>query len=113
MEAKAVARYVRVTPRKARQMVDVIRGRSYREALQLLQFMPKDAAGIVAKVVRSAGANAENNLELDPDNLVVAAAFVNQGPSLKRFMPKARGRADRIRKRTSHITIILKEKKEG
>ena len=110
MEARAVARYVRVSPRKARQIVDQIRGKSLAEALALLELSPKGASRIVSKVVRSAAANAENNLELNTDELYVARAYVDQGPALKRVMPRARGMADRIRKRTSHITVVLAER---
>jgi len=110
MEAKAIARHVRISPRKARQVVDLIRGKDLREALTILELTPKAASRIVSKVVRSAAANAENNLELDPDTLYVARAYVDQGPTLKRIMPRARGSADRIRKRTSHITVVLAER---
>jgi large subunit ribosomal protein L22 len=103
--AVARARYVRVTPMKARRVIDLIRGRSAREALAVLEFAPQAASGAVSKVLASAMANAENNLALDPDNLVVASAFVDEGPTLKRFRPRAQGRAYRIRKRTSHITV--------
>jgi large subunit ribosomal protein L22 len=103
--AVARARYVRVTPMKARRVVDLIRGRSAREALAVLEFAPQAASGPVSKVLASAMANAENNLALDPDSLVVASAFVDEGPTLKRFRPRAQGRAYRIRKRTSHITV--------
>ncbi|MQA13905.1 MAG: 50S ribosomal protein L22 [Pseudonocardiaceae bacterium] len=101
----ARARYVRVTPMKARRVVQLIRGRSAKEALAVLEFAPPAASGPVAKVVASAMANAENNLDLDPDTLVVARAYVDEGPTLKRFQPRAQGRAYRIRKRTSHITV--------
>ena len=103
--AFAVARFVRVTPMKARRVVDLIRGRSAREALAVLEFAPQSASGPVSKVLASAMANAENNLALDPDSLVVSSAFVDEGPTLKRFRPRAQGRAYRIRKRTSHITV--------
>ncbi|HZS23124.1 MAG TPA: 50S ribosomal protein L22 [Pseudonocardiaceae bacterium] len=105
--AVARARYVRVTPMKARRVVDLIRGRNAREALAVLQFAPQAASGPVSKVLASAMANAENNLALDPDSLVVSSAFVDEGPTLKRFRPRAQGRAYRIRKRTSHITVEL------
>lgn len=111
MEAKAIARYVRITPRKARQVIDLIRGKDLREALAILELTPKAASRVVSKVVRSAAANAENNLELNPDNLYIAKAYVDQGPSMKRIMPRARGAADRIRKRLSHITVVLAERK--
>jgi large subunit ribosomal protein L22 len=103
--AVARARYVRVTPMKARRVVDLIRGRSAREALAVLEFAPQAASGPVSKVLASAMANAENNLDLDPETLVVARAYVDEGPTLKRFQPRAQGRAYRIRKRTSHITV--------
>ncbi len=103
--AVARARYVRVTPMKARRVVELIRGRSAREALAVLEFAPQTASGPVSKVLASAMANAENNLDMDPDTLVVTRAFVDEGPTLKRFQPRAQGRAYRIRKRTSHITV--------
>ncbi|MGB9281187.1 MAG: 50S ribosomal protein L22 [Pseudonocardiaceae bacterium] len=103
--AVARARYVRVTPMKARRVVELIQGRSAREALAVLQFAPQAASSPVSKVLASAMANAENNLALDPDTLVVSRAFVDEGPTLKRFRPRAQGRAYRIRKRTSHITV--------
>ena len=103
--AMARARYVRVTPMKARRVVDLIRGRSAREALAVLEFAPQAASGPVFKVLASAMANAENNLALDPDSLIVSSAYVDEGPTLKRFRPRAQGRAYRIRKRTSHITV--------
>lgn len=105
--ARAVARQVRVTPMKARRVVDLIRGKSVEEALTILKFAPQGAAEPVAKVVASAAANAENNLNLDPRTLRVATAYVDEGITLKRFQPRAQGRAFRIRKRTSHITIIV------
>jgi large subunit ribosomal protein L22 len=101
----ARARYVRVTPMKARRVIELIRGRTVREALAVLEFAPQAASEPVSKVVASAMANAENNLDLDPDTLVVSRAFVDEGPTLKRFRPRAQGRAYRIRKRTSHITV--------
>ncbi|HYZ08905.1 MAG TPA: 50S ribosomal protein L22 [Pseudonocardiaceae bacterium] len=103
--AVARARYVRVAPMKARRVVELIRGRSAREALAVLEFAPQAASGPVGKVLASAVANAENNLDLDPDTLVVASVYVDEGPTLKRFQPRAQGRAYRIRKRTSHITV--------
>ncbi|HEU0088514.1 MAG TPA: 50S ribosomal protein L22 [Pseudonocardiaceae bacterium] len=103
--AVARARYVRVAPMKARRVVDLIRGRSARDALAVLQFAPQAASDPVSKVLASAMANAENNLDMDPETLVVARAFVDEGPTLKRFRPRAQGRAYRIRKRTSHITV--------
>ncbi|MFC9515884.1 50S ribosomal protein L22 [Nocardiaceae bacterium NPDC056970] len=105
--AKAVARHVRVTPMKARRVVDIVRGKSVDEALAILKFAPQAAAEPVAKVIASAAANAQNNLNLDPTTLVVATAFVDEGATLKRFQPRAQGRAFRIRKRSSHITVIV------
>ena len=105
MEAKAQARYVRVTPQKARRVVDLIRGKQALEAVAVLEFAPQAVSETVRKVVQSAIANAENNFSLDPDTLVISRAFVDEGPTLKRFRPRAQGRAYRIRKRTSHITI--------
>ncbi|MDI9439472.1 MAG: 50S ribosomal protein L22 [Limnochordia bacterium] len=110
MEARAVARHVRISPRKARQVIDLIRGRDVEEALTILKFTPKGASPIVEKVLRSAVANAENNFEMDVDSLYVAECYVDQGPTLKRIRPRARGMANRIRKRTSHITVILRER---
>ncbi|HHV72339.1 MAG TPA: 50S ribosomal protein L22 [Clostridia bacterium] len=110
MEAKAVARYIRISPRKARIVLDLIRGKDVREALAILKYTPKAAAPIIEKVVKSAIANAEHNYDLDGDNLYIAQAYANEGPTLKRFRPRAQGRAARINKRTSHITVVLKEK---
>jgi|SRR6185312_11171221 len=103
--ARAQARYVRMTPMKARRVVDLIRGRSASDALAILKFAPQAAAEPVAKVVASAVANAENNDGLDPATLIIETAYVDEGPTLKRFQPRAQGRAFRIRKRTCHITI--------
>jgi large subunit ribosomal protein L22 len=103
--ARAVARHVRVSPMKARRVVDLIRGLPTKEALTVLKFAPQAASEQVYKVLASAVANAENNERLDPDSLLVSAAFVDEGPTLKRFRPRAQGRAYRIRKRTCHITI--------
>ncbi|MGC5164517.1 50S ribosomal protein L22 [Rhodococcus sp. DT1] len=105
--ARAVARHVRVTPMKARRVVDIVRGKSVEEALAILKFAPQAAAEPVAKVIASAAANAENNYNLDPSTLVVATAYVDEGATLKRFQPRAQGRAFRIRKRSSHITVIV------
>ena len=103
--AVARARFVRVAPMKARRVVELIKGRSASEALAVLQFAPQAASGQVSKVLASAVANAENNQSLDPDTLWVHRAYVDEGPTLKRFQPRAQGRAYRIRKRTSHITV--------
>jgi large subunit ribosomal protein L22 len=109
--AIARARYVRATPMKVRRVVDLIRGRSAAEALDILRFAPQAASEPVAKVVASAMANAENNLDLDPETLWISKAYVDEGPTLKRFRPRAQGRAYRIRKRTSHITIEVESLK--
>src|SRR3954452_6473893 len=108
--AVARARYVRTTPMKARRVIELIRGRNASEALATLQFAPQAASGPVAKVLASAMANAENNLQLDPETLWVSAAYVDEGPTLKRFRPRAQGRAYRIRKRTSHITVEVESR---
>ena len=107
--ARATARFVRVTPMKARRVVDLIRYLPTDEALALLRFAPQSASEPVAKVVASAVANAEHNLRLDPAALVVSAAYVDEGPTLKRIRPRAQGRAFRINKRTSHITVEVSE----
>jgi large subunit ribosomal protein L22 len=111
-QAKAIARYVRISPRKVRQVVDLIRGKKVSDALAILQFTPKGATEPVTKVLQSAVANAEHNYEMDTDALFVKEVFVDQGPTLKRIKPRAMGRADQIRKRTSHITVVVGEKKE-
>ena len=103
--AIARATYVRVTPMKARRIIDLIRGKGAKDSLAMLKFAPQAASEPVAKVLASAIANAENNFSLDPETLVISRAFVDEGPTLKRFRPRAQGRAFRIRKRTSHITI--------
>ncbi|MGH8861240.1 MAG: 50S ribosomal protein L22 [Jatrophihabitantaceae bacterium] len=103
--AIARATYVRVTPMKARRVIDLIRGKGAQQSLAMLKFAPQAAGEPVAKVLQSAIANAENNFSLDPETLIVSRAFVDEGPMLKRFRPRAQGRAYRIRKRTSHITI--------
>ena len=106
-EVRAEARYVRAAPRKAQLVIDQIRGRSVPEARTILAFMTRDAARDVAKVLHSAAANAEANHGLDSDELVVSVAFVGEGPTLKRWRPRARGRVGRIHKRTCHITLGL------
>lgn len=106
-EVKAVARYIRMSPHKVRRVLDQIRGRSYREALIILEFMPYKACEPILKVLRSAVANAEHNEGLTPADLIVSQAFADQGPSLRRFRPRAQGRAYQIRKPTCHITITV------
>jgi len=105
--ARAIARHVRISPNKARRVVNLVRGLPAKEALTVLQFAPQAASEQVYKVLASAIANAENNERLDPDALLVSEAFVDEGPTLKRFRPRAQGRAYRIRKRTCHITIAV------
>jgi large subunit ribosomal protein L22 len=105
--ARAVARHVRISPNKARRVVNLVRGLPAREALTVLQFAPQAASVQVSKVLASAMANAENNERLDPDALLISEAYVDEGPTLKRFRPRAQGRAYRIRKRTCHITIAV------
>lgn len=106
-EARAVLRYVRVGPRKVRLVVNMIRGKNAAEALSLLKFSPRHAARIVEKLLKSAVANAEQKEMGDVDKLVVSSAFVDGGPTLKRFQPRAMGRASAIHKRSSHITLVL------
>ncbi|MFT9850374.1 50S ribosomal protein L22 [Aneurinibacillus sp. REN35] len=110
MEAKAVARNIRIAPRKMRLVVDLIRGKQVGEAIAILKHTPKASSPVVEKVLMSAIANAEHNLNLDANNLVITKVFVDEGPTLKRFRPRAMGRASRINKRTSHVTVILSEK---
>lgn len=105
LTARATAKFVRVTPMKARRVIDLIRGKDAADALNILRFAPQAASEPVAKVLASAIANAENNLDLDPRTLVVSTAYADEGPTLKRFQPRAQGRAFRVRKRTSHITV--------
>ncbi|RHW36254.1 50S ribosomal protein L22 [Lysinibacillus yapensis] len=112
-QAKAIARTVRIAPRKVRLVVDLIRGKQVGEAVAILRHTPKAASPVVEKVLKSAVANAEHNYELDVNNLVVSEVYVDEGPTLKRFRPRAQGRASAINKRTSHITLVVSEKKEG
>ncbi|MGG0657130.1 50S ribosomal protein L22 [Rummeliibacillus pycnus] len=112
-QAKAIARTVRIAPRKVRLVVDLIRGKQIGEAVAILRHTPKAASPVVEKVLKSAVANAEHNYDLDVNNLVISEVFVDEGPTLKRFRPRAQGRASAINKRTSHITIVVSEKKEG
>lgn len=106
-EIKAIARYIRMSPYKVRRVLDQIRGRSYREALIILEFMPYRACDPVLKVLRSAVANAEHNAGLNPANLKVTQAYADQGPVMKRFQPRAQGRAYQIRKPSCHITVAV------
>jgi large subunit ribosomal protein L22 len=113
MEARAQARFARVTPRKARRVVDLIRGMHAAEAQAVLRFAPQAASEPVYKVLSSAIANAEHNDKLDTDTLWVSRAWVDEGPTLKRYRPRSMGRAYRINKRTSHITVIVESRPDG
>lgn len=110
--AMATAKYVRVSARKMRLVADMVRGKRIAEARSILAFSPRAAAKVVDKTIASAAANAENNHDLSSDELYVRSIYVNEGPTLKRFRPRAMGRATRIRKRTSHVTVELAERKE-
>jgi len=109
MEAKAVARYIRMSPRKVRYVVELIRGKKVDQALDILTFNTRRASAAVSRLLKSAIANAGQNESIDVDTLYVRKISVDGGPTLKRFRPRAMGRANRIRKRTSHITIVLDE----
>ena len=109
MEVKAISRYVRISPQKVRKIAGAIKGKPVETGLGILKFMPQKSAGIVEKIVRSAVANADQNTSIDVDDLVVRNLIVDQGPSLKRFKARARGRGSRILKRTAHITVVLAE----
>jgi large subunit ribosomal protein L22 len=108
--ATAKARFVRVSPRKARRVIDLVRGRSVADALDILRWAPQAASEPVAKVIASAAANAQNNNGLDPATLVVATVYADEGPTAKRIRPRAQGRAFRIRRRTSHITVVVESR---
>lgn len=112
MEVKAVTRMVRISPLKVRLVMDVVRGKPVDQALATLAYMPQKAAREVARTIKSARANAENNFDLDPDALFIKRIYADQGPVLKRFMPRARGMANRIRKPTTHITVIVDDGEE-
>ncbi len=107
MDAKATLRYARITPRKARRVVDLIRGRKAGEALIALRFMPYRGSSFVEKILKSAMANAEQKKAANPEEMVISKGYVDQGPVMKRMEPRAMGRANTIRKRTSHITLVL------
>ena len=108
-EAKATAKYLRVSPRKVRTVVNTIRGEKVGRAMEILEFSPKKSSKLVSKVLNSAVANAMNNFELDPDKLIVKEAYVNDGPRMKRLWPRGRGRADILQKRMSHITVVVED----
>ena len=110
MEAKAIAKGVRIAPRKARLVIDLIRGKDVAEAEKILANLNKEASRLISKVLKSAIANAENNHNMNADKLYIAEVFANQGTTMKRIRAATQGRANRIRKRTSHITVVLKER---
>ncbi len=110
MEAKAVAKYVRMSPIKLKPVADLVRGKNLNEALTILKFTPGKGSVLVEKVVKSAAANAENNHNMNPDKLYVAEVYAHQGPTMKRWRAAAKGRASVILKRSSHIGVMLKER---
>ncbi len=112
MEAKAIAKYVRMSPSKLKPVTDLVRGKDLNEALNILKFTPGKGSEIVEKVVQSAAANAENNFDLDPGKLYVAEIYANQGPTMKRWRAGAQGRASMILKRSSHVGVTLREKED-
>lgn len=109
-QTRAVAKYIRIAPRKVRLVVDLIRGKGVGEAIAILKLTPRGASPVVEKVLKSAVANAENNHNMDTNRLFVKEVYVDPGPTLKRFHPRAQGRAYSIMKRTSHITVVVAEK---
>jgi len=110
MEVRAVAKYIRVSSRKVRLVVDLVRGRPVNEAMALLRFMPQSAARDVAKVIKSAVANAEQNNHMSAEDLLITRIMADEGPTMKRFRPRAHGRASPILKRSTHITVVVDEK---
>jgi large subunit ribosomal protein L22 len=110
MEAKAVVTHIRIAPRKVRIVIDLIRGKNVGEAFAILKYTPKVASEVIEKLLKSAVANAEHNYDMNADNLYVSSAYVDQGPTLKRIHPRSRGQAFKILKRTSHVTIVVKER---
>ena len=112
MEAKAIEKFIRISPRKLRYVADIIRSKRVDDAVDILTFTPKKAALIIRKAVQSAAANATENHKMKEDELVVEKVFIDEGPALKRFRPRARGRAAKIKKRTSHLTVIVSDGRE-
>ena len=110
MEARAVSKYLRVSPYKARLVADLVRGKMVRDALTLLKYTPKKGGRFITQTLRSAVANAENTGSIDVDTLYIKTILVDEGPTLKRFQPRSMGRANRILKRTSHVTVVLDER---
>jgi len=109
-EAKAIAKYIRIAPRKVRIVMDLIRGKDVGEAFAILKYTPKVASEVIEKVLKSAVANAEHNYDMNADKLFVAAGYVDHGPTLKRIHPRSRGQAFKILKRSSHVTVVVKER---
>jgi large subunit ribosomal protein L22 len=109
MEVRAVSKYVRISPSKVRKLVDAVKGKPVENGLQILKFMPQKSANILEKILRSAVANADQNADIDIDLLIIRNIIADQGPTLKRWKARARGRGTRVLKRTSHITVILAE----
>lgn len=107
MQANAILRNFRMSPQKVRLVADLVRGKPVNEALAILLYMPHKAAAEIARTIKSAAANADHNFQMSPEDLIVKTIFVDAGPMLKRYMPRARGRGDRILKRTSHITVVV------
>jgi len=112
LEAKAIEKFIRISPRKLRYVADVVRNKSVEQAVDILTFTPKKAASILKKAVESAAANAAENHDMEEEGLFISRIMVNEGPILKRFRPRARGRATRIRKRTSHLKVVVSDGKE-
>ena len=110
MEAKAIAKYMRISPRKMKFVCDMVRGKQVDEALAILKFHPGKGAKILEKVVKSAVANAENNFDMDRDKLYISSVYANQGPTLKRWRPRSKGAAYKILKRSSHVGVVVKER---
>jgi len=110
MESSAIARYVRISPQKARLVMDQVRGKKVEDALNMLKFAPQKGAGLVLKLINSAVANAQQSSDVDVDSLYIKRIFADEGPMLKRIIPRASGRATRILKRTSHLTVVLNDK---
>jgi len=113
METRAVSRHVRIAPRKVRLVVDMVRGKGVEDALNILQFTPKRAARVVAKTLQSVIANAQNTQRVDVDRLFIKRVYVDGGPTWKRFIPRAQGRATPIRKRTCHVTVVVDERESA
>lgn len=112
MQVRAIAKYIRMSPRKVRLVADVVRGKPVEEALTTLRFMPSAAARVVFKVVKSAAANAENNYQMAPEDLYIARVTADEGPTLKRIRPRSRGRVSPILKRSTHITVVVDQKED-